>query len=75
MMGMTINVEIADGEAAEAHFDKVFSYFKYVDDTFSTYKEMSEIAKINKGLIKESEYKSMLFRNPTTSSNVQFIRP
>lgn len=56
LMGMTITVEIADGKAEEKSFDKIFSYFKYVDENFSVFKETSEISKINKGLIKESNY-------------------
>jgi thiamine biosynthesis lipoprotein len=56
LMGMTIVVEIVDRKVTEAAFDKVFSYFIYVDETFSTYKETSEITKINKGLIKDTDY-------------------
>ena len=55
-MGMTIAVEIVDELSTQKIFDNVFSYFKYVDDTFSTYKKTSEISKINNGLIKESQY-------------------
>lgn len=55
-MGMTVVVEIADQQVTPDAFDKVFSYFTYIDDTFSTYKETSEITKINQGLIRESQY-------------------
>ena len=55
-MGMTIFVEIVDQGVTEAAFDKVFSYFNYIDETFSTYKEMSEISQINRGLIVAEKY-------------------
>ncbi len=48
MMGMPITLEIVDGGAPEAIFDRVFSYFEYVDGKFSTYKDNSEISAINK---------------------------
>ena len=51
-MGMPVIVEAADEFAAPEDLEKVFSYFNYVDETFSTYKPDSEISKINKGLIK-----------------------
>lgn len=48
-MGMPVTVEIADAGASEALLDVVFSYFEYVDATFSTYKLASEISRINRG--------------------------
>ena len=55
-MGMTINVEIVDEKLASQNMDKVFSYFQYIDDKFSTYKDTSEISSINKGELKEIDY-------------------
>lgn len=55
IMGMPVTVEIVDA-VKEEPFEKVFSYFQYVDETFSTYKDTSEITRINRGLIKENEY-------------------
>ena len=55
-MGMTITVEVIDEGVVEEDLEKVFLYFDYVDQKFSTYKETSEISLINKGEIKESEY-------------------
>lgn len=52
MMGMPIFVEIVDGAATEADLETVFAYFQYVDDTFSTYKEHSEISRINQGRLR-----------------------
>ncbi len=58
LMGMTVIVEIADQNVTDDAFDKVFAYLTYVDEKFSTYKDTSEISKINKGLIKEVDYSS-----------------
>lgn len=55
-MGMPITVEIVDGTASQKDVDKVFDYFEYVDKKFSTYKNDSEITKINEGKIGRNEY-------------------
>jgi len=47
MMGMPIIVEVVDPDAAADDLTAVFDYFQYVDDTFSTYKDTSEITAIN----------------------------
>lgn len=49
LMGMPITVEIADASATPDELAQVFAYFAWVDATFSTYKEDSEISKINRG--------------------------
>lgn len=49
IMGMPITVEIQDSEVQAEAFDKIFAYFKKVDEKFSTYKKDSEISKINRG--------------------------
>ena len=56
LMGMPITVEVVDPGVTEADIEKVFAYFRAVDDTFSTYKEHSEIAKINRGELGEEAY-------------------
>jgi FAD:protein FMN transferase len=56
VMGMPITVEIADASSQQNVIDKIFSYFTHVDEKFSTYKDASEIMKINRGEIGESEY-------------------
>jgi len=59
IMGMPITVMIIDqsnDEKKEDALKKVFEYFRYVDATFSTYKEDSEISRINRGEIKQDEY-------------------
>ncbi len=55
-MGMPVTVEIIDGENPREAINTVFDYFTYVDQTFSTYKDQSEISKINRGLIKFADY-------------------
>ena len=48
-MGMPITVEVVDASATQSLLDSVFDYFQYVDNTFSTYKEESEISRLNRG--------------------------
>lgn len=48
LMGMPVTVEVVDPPATEELLDEVFSYFEYVDDKFSTYKDDSEISLINR---------------------------
>ena len=47
LMGMPITLEVIDAPASDI-FDAVFAYFEYVDRTFSTYKEDSQISRINR---------------------------
>jgi FAD:protein FMN transferase len=56
LMGMPITVEILDASATEADIARIFAYFRSIDETFSTYKEESEISKINRGELAEEEY-------------------
>lgn len=55
-MGMPIIVEIIDDFVNNDAFDKVFSYFQYIDGKFSTYKKTSDITKINDGKINKNDY-------------------
>jgi FAD:protein FMN transferase len=48
LMGMPITVEIVDAWATQESLENVFAYLQYVDDKFSTYKENSEISRINR---------------------------
>ena len=48
-MGMPITLEVIDRSATDNLFDDVFAYFEYVDEKFSTYKDNSEISRINRG--------------------------
>jgi thiamine biosynthesis lipoprotein len=56
LMGMPITVEIIDPGVTEADIENVFASFRAIDDTFSTYKEQSEISRINRGELCEEEY-------------------
>ena len=57
IMGMPITVEIVDSVSNAADLiSAVFSYFKTVDNKFSTYKKDSEISLINAGTIKPADY-------------------
>ncbi len=49
LMGMPVTVEVVDASARQPLLDSVFSYFEYVDSKFSTYKDDSEISRINRG--------------------------
>lgn len=51
-MGMPVTLEVVDTAAGEPLFDEVFDYFVYVDEKFSTYKDQSEISRINRGELK-----------------------
>lgn len=55
LMSMPITVEIVDKAAAQKDVDAVFDYFKYIDEVFSTYKEQSEISRINRGELTVAE--------------------
>src|SRR5438067_2257464 len=52
MMGMPITVEVVSAAATEQTLNDVFAYFQYVDETFSTYKDNSEISQINAGVLR-----------------------
>ncbi|HEY7419310.1 MAG TPA: FAD:protein FMN transferase [Ktedonobacteraceae bacterium] len=56
LMGMPITVEVVDSAVTQNDLDKVFAYFVYVDETFSTYKDSSEISKINRGELLPEQY-------------------
>lgn len=52
IMGMPIEIEIV-GDDASGAMEAAFAYFVAVDNRFSTYKEDSEISRINRGEINE----------------------
>lgn len=55
-MGMHITVQVLDATVTDDALETVFLYFTYVDNTFSTYKDTSEISKINNGEREERDY-------------------
>lgn len=58
IMGMPVSVEIVDTKEWRGSMQKVFDYFTYIDDTFSTYKEGSEMSRINRGELTPHSYSS-----------------
>ncbi|HUB92919.1 MAG TPA: FAD:protein FMN transferase [Verrucomicrobiae bacterium] len=51
IMGMPITIEVAERNTdAARHLDDTFTYFRAIDARYSTYKQSSEISKINNGL-------------------------
>src|SRR5947209_6878171 len=56
LMGMPITVEVADQGVKESDLEAVYRYLVYVDDTFSTYKDTSEVSRLNRGELREDEY-------------------
>jgi thiamine biosynthesis lipoprotein len=56
MMGMPIMMEVVDKNVTAANIEAVFDYFHHIDEKFSTYKETSEVSRINKGELKPGDY-------------------
>jgi FAD:protein FMN transferase len=48
IMGMPIIADVRD-DIDEAELDPVFAWFRFVDATFSTYRDDSEVSKLNRG--------------------------
>ncbi len=64
LMGMPVTVEVV-APAQAALFERVFAYFEAIDEKFSTYKDRSEISRINRGelaLADASEDMQTIFR-------------
>lgn len=55
LMGMPVSFEVVDAGAPPDLCDEVFAYFEYVDEKFSTYKDLSEISLINRGALTVEE--------------------
>ena len=55
IMGMPVTVDIRDAAATPAILEEVFAYFTSVDERFSTYKDTSEIMRINRGELDASD--------------------
>jgi FAD:protein FMN transferase len=49
IMGMPIVVDVRDEDADEKTLERMFDWLRFVDTTFSTYKENSEISRLNRG--------------------------
>ena len=55
LMGMPITIDVADGNAS-SKIGKAFSYFRRIDEKFSTYRKASEISRINRGELAPRQY-------------------
>jgi thiamine biosynthesis lipoprotein len=49
VMGMPVVLDVRDAGVEDAVLDRVFDWLRFVDATFSTYKEDSEISRFNRG--------------------------
>jgi thiamine biosynthesis lipoprotein len=49
VMGMPVIVDVRDPDVDVGTLDRMFEWLRFVDATFSTYKEDSEISRINRG--------------------------
>jgi FAD:protein FMN transferase len=49
IMGMPIVVDVRDEDTDDETLERVFDWLRFVDATFSTYKEDSEISRLNRG--------------------------
>jgi len=49
VMGMPVAVEVCDANIDEEAVERVYRWLRYVDATFSTYDESSEISRLNRG--------------------------
>ncbi|MDB5237406.1 MAG: thiamine biosynthesis protein [Parcubacteria group bacterium] len=56
IMGMPVRLEIAEPAVPFEQYEKVFEYLKGIDERFSTYKDESEISRINRNEIEEGSY-------------------
>jgi thiamine biosynthesis lipoprotein len=56
LMGMTVTVEVTDPTVVTSDLQDIYTYFTYVDQTFSTYKATSEISQINAGTNPKTEW-------------------
>jgi thiamine biosynthesis lipoprotein len=55
LMGMPITVEVVGGADPASAIARTFRYFESVDERFSTYKETSEISRLNNGELTEED--------------------
>ena len=49
LMGMPISIHVPEPSVTPGVLEELFAYFGWVDATFSTYKETSEISRLNRG--------------------------
>ena len=56
LMGMHATVEIVDAKVTEENIHEIIEYFISVDESFSPYKQTSDVSKINNGTLEVKEY-------------------
>ena len=56
IMGMPIDVAVADASVRQPHLDAVFAEFAAVDAQFSPFKHDSEVSRFNRGEITEGDF-------------------
>jgi FAD:protein FMN transferase len=54
-MGTAISVDVRDADVRPGALDDVFAWFRRVDETFSTYKDQSQIGRLGRGEIAVAE--------------------
>lgn len=54
-MGLPVAVDVRDPDVSPAAIDSVFAWLRRVDALFSTYREDSEIARLNRGELREAD--------------------
>ena len=60
VMGMPFTLTLADEHATLESVEKLFTYLTAVDERFSTYKDTSEVSRVNRGECSEAQYSSDL---------------
>jgi thiamine biosynthesis lipoprotein len=55
VMGTTVVVDVRDDDVPESSLDDVFDWLWFVDETFSTYRPDSEISRLARGELDESD--------------------
>jgi thiamine biosynthesis lipoprotein len=53
---MPITIEVVDPNTKAEDINEIYKYFRYIDDTFSTFKKTSEISAINRGKITKDKW-------------------
>jgi FAD:protein FMN transferase len=60
IMGMPVIIEICDDDVKDNVFEKIFDYFRYVDEKYSPFKPESEVSLVNRGKLKIRDVSSEL---------------
>jgi FAD:protein FMN transferase len=55
IMGLPVVVDVRDDREADSAVDDLFEWLRWVDATFSTFKEDSEISRINRGELRRED--------------------